>query len=238
MIFLCILGAYKYFSMLSLSIGVATNGSAIFSAGRVLNYLLNISIALFLCRELHCFRIHAWLEREILIKDMSVVTAFSALSLSLYLFFFFALCLYLYLHLWVCVWQVLGRAVCLPLEKLSLLGRHKHPHKQRCTDAAHSHSRSHYVASVECPCRTAHPLPQRQCNFNNSTNCVSRQKPLITFRVRAPANGWQRWMPAESFHFPTVHSAYVWYGSICCLLLLPSRVRCLLIIDSHCHWSD
>lgn len=161
---------------------------------------------------------------------------------SLFIFFFFfcslSVHLYLYLHLCVCVWQVLGRAVCLPLEKLSLLGRHKHPHKQRCTDAAHSHSRPHYVASVECPCRTAHPLPQRQCNFNNSTNCVSRQKPLITFRVRAPANGWQRWMPAESFHFPTVHSAYVWYGSICCLLLLPSRVRCLLIIDSHCHWSD
>jgi len=68
-----------------------------------------------------------------------------------------------------------------PQEKLSLPRRHTNTQIQCSICTAHW-----------CPCSKAHPplcliRPQWQCSFNNSTNCVSRQKPLITFR--APANG-------------------------------------------------
>jgi len=68
-----------------------------------------------------------------------------------------------------------------PQEKLSLPRRHTNTQTQCSICTAHW-----------CPCSKAHPplcliRPQWQCSFNNSTNCVSRQKPLITFR--APANG-------------------------------------------------
>jgi len=117
-----------------------------------------------------------------------------------------------------------------PQEKLSLPRRHTNTQTQCSICTAHW-----------CPCSKAHPplcliRPQWQCSFNNSTNCVSRQKPLITFR--APANG----EIAVGFFALFSHGqrcvCVIWQQEQQEQQLLAislSLVGCLLIIDSGCH---
>jgi len=77
--------------------------------------------------------------------------------------------------------------------------------------------------------------PQWLCSFNNSTNCVSRQKPLITFR--APANGEIAVGFRLFFPRPTVRMRDMAAGTAGAAAVghFPSLVGCLLIIDSGCH---